>query len=153
MRDNWCIGYTSDYTVGVWVGNFNGQPMWNVSGMTGAAPIWRTIMMSLHHDVPPRDELARYEAPAAPLMRKTISRIRYPQSKMLIGIDPDIPRSNQRVSIQIASPQAGHVVFVDGKRLARASDVVFWEPKKGRHQVELKTGSGQRVDDVSFVVR
>lgn len=152
MRDNWCIGYTSDYTVGVWVGNFNGQPMWNVSGMTGAAPIWRHIMMALHR-TPPQDELARYEAPSKPLARRTLSRIRYPQSNMLIGIDPDIPRANQRVSIQIEAPQADHVVFVDGKRLARASGVVFWEPKKGRHQVELKTGDGHRVDDVSFIVR
>jgi penicillin-binding protein 1C len=152
MRDNWCIGYTSDYTVGVWIGNFNGQPMWNVSGMTGAAPIWRTVMMGLHR-TPPPDEPARYEAPEPPLERKTISRIRYPQSNMLIGIDPDIPRANQRVSIQIASPQANHFVFVDGKKLARASDIVFWEPKKGRHEVELKTGTGSRVDDVSFVVR
>jgi len=32
MRDNWCIGYSEKYTVGVWVGNFTGEPMWNVSG-------------------------------------------------------------------------------------------------------------------------
>jgi penicillin-binding protein 1C len=152
MRDNWCIGYTSDVTVGVWVGNFNGQPMWNVSGMTGAAPIWRTVMMALRR-IPAPDEPAHYEAPSKPLARRTLSRIRYPQSNMLIGIDPDIPRANQRVSIQIEAPQVGHVVFVDGQRLARASGVVFWEPKKGRHQVELKTGDGTSVDDVSFIVR
>ena len=40
MRDNWCIGYSKKYTVGIWVGNFSGEPMWNVSGITGAAPIW-----------------------------------------------------------------------------------------------------------------
>ncbi len=40
MRDNWCVGYSDRYTVGVWVGNFTGQPMWNVSGVTGAAPIF-----------------------------------------------------------------------------------------------------------------
>jgi len=39
MRDNWCIGYTSRYTVGVWVGNFSGAPMRDVSGVTGAAPV------------------------------------------------------------------------------------------------------------------
>ena len=37
MRDNWCIGYTSRYTVGVWVGNASGAPMWDVSGTSGAA--------------------------------------------------------------------------------------------------------------------
>ena len=41
MRDNWCIGFTSRYTVGVWVGNFSGAPMHDVSGVTGAAPVFR----------------------------------------------------------------------------------------------------------------
>lgn len=48
MRDNWCIGYTERYTVGVWVGNFSGAPMHDVSGVTGAAPIWRDLVHFLH---------------------------------------------------------------------------------------------------------
>jgi len=54
MRDNWCIGYSERYTVGVWVGNFSGEPMWNVSGMTGAAPVWHEVMGYLHAKVPSR---------------------------------------------------------------------------------------------------
>jgi penicillin-binding protein 1C len=56
MRDNWCLGYTSRYTVGVWVGNFSGAPMRDVSGVTGAAPIWRDVVHWLHRaeaSVPP----------------------------------------------------------------------------------------------------
>ena len=30
MRDNWCVGWSNRYTVGVWVGNFDGRPMWDV---------------------------------------------------------------------------------------------------------------------------
>ncbi len=48
MRDNWCIGFSKRYTVGVWVGNAHGDPMWDVSGTTGAAPIWRAVMDELH---------------------------------------------------------------------------------------------------------
>lgn len=48
MRDNWCIGYSSRYTVGVWVGNASGKPMHDVSGITGAAPVWREVMDWLH---------------------------------------------------------------------------------------------------------
>jgi penicillin-binding protein 1C len=59
MRDNWAIGYTDRYTVGVWVGNFSGAPMWDVSGVTGAAPIWREIVDHLHASQPSR-------APSAP---------------------------------------------------------------------------------------
>jgi penicillin-binding protein 1C len=47
FRDNWTIGYTPRFTVGVWVGNFDGSPMHNVSGITGAGPLFRDIMLSL----------------------------------------------------------------------------------------------------------
>ncbi len=47
FRDNWAIGYTPQYTVGVWVGNFDGQPMRNVSGVSGAGPLFRDIMLLL----------------------------------------------------------------------------------------------------------
>ena len=43
-RDNWTLGYTPDLVVGVWVGNADNQPMENVSGITGAGPIWHDFM-------------------------------------------------------------------------------------------------------------
>jgi len=54
MRDNWAVGYTSRYTVGVWVGNADGSPMWDVSGVTGAAPVWSAVASYLHRDLPGR---------------------------------------------------------------------------------------------------
>jgi len=47
FRDNWAVGYTPRTTVGVWVGNFDGRPMADVSGVTGAGPIFRDIMLCL----------------------------------------------------------------------------------------------------------
>jgi len=47
-RDNWAMGYTPEFTVGVWVGNFDGAPMHDVSGVTGAAPIMHAVMEHLH---------------------------------------------------------------------------------------------------------
>lgn len=45
FRDNWTIGYTPSYLVATWVGNNDNTPMRGlVSGVTGAAPIWQTIM-------------------------------------------------------------------------------------------------------------
>ena len=52
MRDNWALGYSERYTVGVWVGNAQGQAMWDVSGTTGAAPIWASVMRYLHRSTP-----------------------------------------------------------------------------------------------------
>ena len=58
-RDNWTIGYTTEYLVGVWVGNFDATPMHGVSGITGAAPLFREIMQFLHPvDPPPFSEPA-----------------------------------------------------------------------------------------------
>ena len=48
FRDNWAIGYTPEFTVGVWVGNFDGSPMCNISGVTGAAPVMHSVMTHLH---------------------------------------------------------------------------------------------------------
>lgn len=48
-RDNWAIGYTPSYVVGVWVGNNNNAVMSPViaSGVTGASPIWNKLMQSV----------------------------------------------------------------------------------------------------------
>jgi penicillin-binding protein 1C len=127
MRDNWCVGFSRRYTVGVWVGNFSGEPMWNVSGISGAAPAWLETMNYLHRDSrsqepprPPGVVLARTAlpagsepqrtdlfltgtepAPVADVLAKTdtwqIPRIAYPPAGTIIVLDPDIPEANQRV--------------------------------------------------------
>lgn len=66
-RDNWTFGYTPEYTVGVWTGNFDNTPMQEVSGVTGAAPIWRDIFLHLHERRP-----QTWYAPPAGVVRKRI---------------------------------------------------------------------------------
>ncbi len=53
-RDNWCIGYTAQYTVGVWVGNFDNSPMQRVSGLSGAGPIFHRVFERLAEREPLR---------------------------------------------------------------------------------------------------
>ncbi len=53
-RDNWTVGYTPDRVVGVWVGNADGQPMEAISGITGAGPVWHSVMLAAHRGLPPR---------------------------------------------------------------------------------------------------
>ena len=52
MRDNWAIGWSRHYTVGVWVGNARGESMWDVSGTSGATPVWASLMRHLHRTEP-----------------------------------------------------------------------------------------------------
>jgi penicillin-binding protein 1C len=60
FRDNWTVGFTPRYTVGVWVGNFDGNPMHNISGVTGCGPLFKDIMLLLENKNPeikfPKDE-------------------------------------------------------------------------------------------------
>ncbi|MES3629705.1 MAG: penicillin-binding protein 1C [Longimonas sp.] len=46
-RDNWTVGYTPTHTVAVWVGNFDGSPMEQVSGISGAGPLFHDVMRML----------------------------------------------------------------------------------------------------------
>jgi 1A family penicillin-binding protein len=55
FRDNWTMGYTTDYVMGVWAGNNDNSPMGSVSGVVGAAPIWHDAMLLIHQDRPVRD--------------------------------------------------------------------------------------------------
>ncbi len=47
-KDNFCMGFTAQYTVGVWVGNIDNTPMQGISGVTGAGPIFHQTMLLLH---------------------------------------------------------------------------------------------------------
>ncbi|MEO0947532.1 MAG: penicillin-binding protein 1C [Cyanobacteria bacterium J06641_5] len=53
FRDAWTVGFSQDYTVAVWVGNFDGAPMHQISGAIGAAPLWQRLMLHLHTRNPP----------------------------------------------------------------------------------------------------
>ncbi|MFN3705015.1 MAG: transglycosylase domain-containing protein [Thermoflexales bacterium] len=55
FRDNLTVGYSAELVVGVWVGNSDNSPMRNVSGITGAAPIWNQIMLRAHEGRTPRN--------------------------------------------------------------------------------------------------
>ncbi|MDH3976840.1 MAG: penicillin-binding protein 1C [Deltaproteobacteria bacterium] len=48
-KDNWVIGYTKDHTIGVWVGNFSGEPTNQYSGAIGAGPLFQQIGRLVHY--------------------------------------------------------------------------------------------------------
>jgi membrane peptidoglycan carboxypeptidase len=50
FRDNWTMGYTPGLVVGVWTGNTDNSEMLNISGLTGAAPLWRDFMQAVYSD-------------------------------------------------------------------------------------------------------
>jgi penicillin-binding protein 1C len=86
FRDTWAAGYTRDFTVAVWVGNFDGSPMRGVSGVTGAGPIWSRIMLELykHGDPPPFASPDGYVR--KPICAETGTRPPFP-----LGASPNCP--------------------------------------------------------------
>lgn len=49
FHDSWTLGYTPDFLVGVWIGNSDDAPMWQVSGQSGAGKIWQEAMQALYN--------------------------------------------------------------------------------------------------------
>lgn len=182
MRDNWCVGFTDRYTVGVWVGNYSGASMWDVSGITGAAPIWRDIIHYLHQNRPSRErrppaglvvqevnidtalESARKEwfisgtEPQPLNIHTTLDSTRtphisYPGKGTLIALDPDIPVGHQLVEF-VAKPQPPDLRWtLDGTLLANDDGQVLWKPQPGKHRLVLSDAAGQELDSVTFEVR
>jgi len=44
FRDAWAVGTTAQHAIGVWMGNFDGQPMDEIASIAGPAPVWRSIV-------------------------------------------------------------------------------------------------------------
>ena len=180
MRDNWAVGFTDRYTVGVWVGNFSGEPMHDVSGVTGAAPVWREVMDFLHQgDIPARQsppaglvlqrvtyagelepareewfvagtESAKYTPVEAPAGRP---RIATPADGATYAIDPDIPRERQRIALTASGAQSGAQFVLDDGRRVRADAPFLWLPPPGSRQILLVDKRGNELDRVRFDVR
>jgi penicillin-binding protein 1C len=178
MRDNWCIGWSARYVVGVWVGNASGAPMHAVSGVTGAAPVWLALMRRLHRDqpsLPPTPpaglesgqvafvaavEPARREwfhAGTAPRATRALASpagtIVAPVTGTVVALDPDVPADRQRVPLvaQVHDPHARFVL--DGDDLGPAANLVLWPPRPGRHELVLIDATARPLAHTTFDVR
>jgi len=183
MRDNWCVGFSDRFTVGVWIGNFNGEPMWNVTGMSGAAPLFAKVMSTLHKD-------RSSKMPVAPsgIVKKLVTwnqkqgasqqlsfiqgteptgtqiqtvqtqaaqaKILYPTEGLIVALDPDIPMELQKMFVEFKGDSKQLRVFVNTNRLYPNSDgSILWPIEKGVKTLELQDKSGKVLDKVKFVVR
>ena len=180
MRDNWCVGFTDRFTVAVWVGNLEGDPMRAVSGTSGAAPVWRDVMMALHAQAPGRAPAqpsgiearairftGNVEQPrreyflagtgmsevvvAPPASRRP--RIISPVSGSVYALDPDIPVERQRMAITVSGEVTGHRLQLDGRDLGAADARPMVLAGPGQHRLRLVDPGGRVVDQLLFTVR
>ena len=177
LRDNWCVGYTDRYTVGVWVGNASGEAMHGVSGVAGAAPVWQTLVQRLHAgspskapalppglvsvraDIaagrePARDELflagteQRSARASAQLQPLQRYGITSPRDGSVYALDPDMPPASQRI---VFEGEEG-TWRLDGRDVGRGTSI-GWSPWPGRHVLELIGRDGRMLQTLRFEVR
>ncbi len=173
MRDNWCIGYSDRYTVAVWIGNLEGDSMTAVSGTSGAAPVWRDVMLALHAGAPSRApampvgvEAKRMAAGIEYFLRGTAQtaqslapatarrpRITNPVNGAVFALDPDIPLARQSMGVFVAGSVAGHRLMLDRRDLGPAEGRPQLAAVPGQHRLALVDVSGRVIDRVRFTVR
>jgi penicillin-binding protein 1C len=162
------------------VGNLEGDPMRAVSGTSGAAPVWRDVMMALHVGTPskpspppagietrrirfaegieqPRREYfvkgtALDQVAAAPEAARR-PRIVNPVAGSVYALDPDIPIDRQRLAIAVAGQVAGHRLLLDREDLGTADSRPLLLPTRGQHRLRLVDLGGRVVDQILFTVR
>jgi penicillin-binding protein 1C len=163
MRDNWALGFSERYSVGVWLGNANGEPMHDVSGVSGAAPLWRDTMDRLHASLPsaqpaappdirhttvrfePRVEGERVESFLAGTERAVVQALSDADQLATQRVSIVNPVRGSRLALDPDIPaEHQHVVLqanvrspliwrMDGRVLTDAS----WTPVPGHHRLEV----------------
>jgi penicillin-binding protein 1C len=180
MRDNWCIGFSDRFTVAVWIGNAEGDSMTRVSGTSGAAPVWRTVMLALHQGRPGRQPprpagidaraVAFADAIEPPRAEYFLSgtgqssiggapaaarrpQIVSPVSGTVYALDPDIPAASQRIRLTAVGAVSGERLLLDRRDVGPALAGPIVLPGPGSHRLALVDASGHILDRSLFTVR
>lgn len=180
-RDNWCIGFSERFTVGVWAGNFNAEAMHKVSGVTGAGPSWYEIMNYLHRSVPSRapakpagviakkvrhawNSSAHEEffiagtEPAGeviePALEKRVQFV-FPADGSILIKDPHIDQERVALFVRFKGAIPNNAgIFWDGKRLGEAvSPFRMDKPPLGRHTLAIRSSDGKELSSVQFTIK
>jgi len=183
MRDNWAIGWSQRYTVGVWVGNASGAAMHDVSGSSGAAPVWADVMNHLHRQQPSRapapppgvqQQWVRFDGQGLDADRQEWFVTGSAQTDFSrTGADAGQP---QGFAPRILAPASGTILALDpdippvqqrlwlrssssavrwrlNGRILGAGAQLAWLPMPGQHVLEIVDRQGRKLDAVTVQVR
>ena len=144
-HDNWTLGYTKDFTVGVWVGNSDNTPMAHIDGVTGAGPIWREIMLRSYETLGTAEKVidSKLQKPGKIASPKT----NYDKTFKIVN-PPDgsiykLSKSTQfeRIAFEVSmQDNLTSVEFIiNGNSLAKITDKnkkYIWLPKEGTFKLK-----------------
>ncbi len=175
-RDNWTVGYTPSYAVGVWVGHADGSPMLGpdgsmstsgstagpTTGATGAAPLWHAAMENVLRDKAPekfavvRDNPRRGQRSAVPTIAEPRKpwRIVNPLPNATFRLHAYLPAVHQKIAAEAGAAQDQNLRWFLNDRFLGASqgDSTVWiVPEPGKHKLTVKSQDGSQ-EEIAFRV-
>ena len=129
FRDNWTIGFTDHYMIGVWTGNKNGENMKWVSGATGAGEIFARIVYALEK------EDTRPTLVKGTKLSKSFLEITSPLDGSSYMRNPSRSENLQKIALTFHTNIPYDIAYwiYDGERREWGSLFI----KKGNHSVEI----------------
>jgi membrane carboxypeptidase/penicillin-binding protein PbpC len=173
-RDNWAVGYTPAFAVGVWVGHADGSPMDPLkpsTGASGAAPIWHAVMEILLRGTTPQDfpgmqevadnrirpTMMRRDSNAVSLKLKPTSfGITNPVANAVYRIHSYLPIEHQMLRAEASAKQDISLDwYLDGEHIktTKKNKAAVWiEPEFGRHKLRVEAANGDKQEVVFKVI-
>ncbi len=154
LRDNWCVGFSSKYTVGVWTGNFDASLMQKVSGVSGAGPSWNEIMRRLHRNTPSHEP-----KPPRGIVSKQINIHNKTGSITEYYIDGTEPMKNKIkkatiVDLKIQFPADGSTLTLNPQKNQNSVDIILQHTGHVPEGSLLKYGNlNVKKENGRFIVR
>jgi penicillin-binding protein 1C len=157
FRDAWAFVYDAEWTVGVWVGNFDGRPMVKTSGAVGAAPLAIEVLVEARALVPkPRalslavDQAPRPGAVPAAVAWSRAPRITFPAHGARLSVR-DLERPRELV-VRAADAPSDARLLVDGRAVPWHGKNAVIPAETGRHEARLVDRGGVELFAVTFQV-
>lgn len=171
FRDVWCVGYSSHYTVGIWLGNLNRESMLDVSGASGPGLLLRSIFNELYK----QKEISRLTLKSS--VDETIPtsleelllqseqkqpRIAFPTPGLHVAMDPRVPDHYEGIRFKINSSSTARRTewYVDHLLSAvsyESAGEYIWKLSRGAHTVSarvfLSAGESYQTPAVNFYVK
>lgn len=147
FRDNWAVGFTDHYMIGVWTGNKSGENMKGVTGTTGAGEIFRRIVYALEEHTEERTP-AKLQTDNQPYL--TITN---PLEGSLYKSEPEKNTDKQKIRLHFETntPYDNAHWVLDGEQISSE----FWSPVSGNHTIEvilMKNGEIIKTEKNTFQV-
>ncbi len=161
-HDSWTLGYSPDFLVGVWVGNSSDKPMREVTGLSGAAKIWRETMLYMYNS--PYNKSTQFNFSDIKEFNQTGSieyglvGDNYKHQKNLI-LNPSLiltPHQGDKYLLQknttIPLTASKEVDWYVDNKLISHSTTTNWQPKEaGKYKITAASNEGKK-EEISIEI-